>query len=254
MLKLTKPLVFFDLETTGLDIVKDRIVEIAILKVQTNGETSIKTRRLNPTIAISAEASAVHGISNDMVKDEPTFAQVAKSLFEMIKGADLAGFNSNRFDVPLLMEEFERAGITVDTSKIKLVDVQTIYHKMEQRTLSAAYRFYCDKSLDNAHSAQADIEATYQVLLAQIEKYEELEGNVDFLSEFSSHKRNVDLAGRVVLDDNDQPIFNFGKYKGQRVADVFNRDSSYYDWIIKSDFSLNTKSVVTALRLKNLGR
>ncbi|MFI3294608.1 MAG: 3'-5' exonuclease [Rikenellaceae bacterium] len=251
-LKLNRPLVFFDLETTGLDVVNDRIVEISLLKVLPDGSQEIKTRRLNPTIPISAESTAVHGITDDMVKDEPTFAQVARSLYRWIEGADLAGFNSNRFDVPMLVEELERAGVSVDTSSIKLVDVQNIFHKREPRTLVAAYKFYCGEELENAHSAEADITATYEVLLAQIEKYEDLGNTVDELSLVSTMNRNVDLAGRVVLDDNDVPVFNFGKYKGCSVAQTFQRDPSYYTWIMDRDFLQNTKNVVTRLRLEML--
>lgn len=252
-LKLKRPLILFDLETTGIDVAKDRIVEISLIKVLPSGEKEIKTRRINPTIPIPKGASDVHGIYDADVKDCPEFANIAKSLFEWIKGCDLGGFNSNRFDIPLLVEEFLRAGVQIDADDFKMVDVQTIFHKMEPRTLEAAYKFYCGKSIENAHSAQADIEATYDVLVAQIEKYEELEGDVDSLAEFSKQSKNVDFAGRIVYNDNDVPVFNFGKHKGIPVQEVFKKEPSYYNWIINGDFAQNTKNVCTKLRLAMYG-
>lgn len=249
-LKLNRPLVFFDLETTGIDVAKDKIVEISLIKVFPDGQKEIKTRRINPGMPIPKAASDVHGIYDEDVKDCPEFGNVAKSLGEWLKGCDLGGFNSNRFDIPLLVEEMLRAGVALEMEDVKLVDVQTIYHKMEPRTLEAAYKFYCGKSLENAHSAQADVEATYEVLLAQIEKYEELGEDVAALSEYSNVGRNVDFAGRIVYDENDVPVFNFGKHKGRSVADVFKNEVSYYNWIISGDFSQNTKNVCTKLRLK----
>lgn len=249
-LELKRPLIFFDLETTGVDPSRDRIVEMSFIKVLENGDKEVKTRRINPSMPIPAESTAVHGITDEDVKDEPLFAQVAKSLKSWIEGCDFAGYNSNRFDVPVLVEEFLRAGIEIDLSDIKLVDVQNIFHKKEQRTLVAAYKFYCGGDLENAHSAEADIEATYEVLLAQLERYDDLQGDVEFLSDYTRMNNNVDLAGRIVLNDNGVAVFNFGKHKGVAVEDVFRREPSYYDWIMRGDFTLNTKQVVTDIKSK----
>ena len=248
-LNLKNPIVFFDLETTGTNTSKDRIVEISILKVMPNGDEMAKTRRINPEMPIPAEASAVHGITDADVADCPRFRDIAKSLAQIIEGCDLAGFNSNRFDVPLLAEEFLRAGVDIDLKRHKFVDVQTIYHKKEPRTLSAAYKFYCGEELNNAHSADADTRATYEVLKAQLERYPDLENSIDYLSEFSTQERFVDFAGRIIYDKNNVEIFNFGKYKGQAVADVFRRDPNYYSWIMEGDFSLYLKKVVTQIRV-----
>lgn len=213
-LNLRRPLVFFDLETTGINITKDRIVELSYIKVLPDGSDVRKTIRVNPGMHIPEQATAVHHITDEDVKDKPLFKEIAKTLAKDFEGCDFAGFNSNRFDIPLLMEEFLRAGVDFDISKRKFIDIQTIFHKMEQRTLTAAYKFYCDKDLDNAHSANADTEATYEVLQAQLDRYPNLENDVDFLSKFSSQNRNVDLAGRIILNDNNVEVFNFGKYKG----------------------------------------
>lgn len=250
-LKLDRPIVFFDLETTGTNIGDDRIVEISYIKVYPDGREESGTRRINPGRPIPAEATAVHHISDEDVKDEPRFEQVAQALSEVFTNVDIAGFNSNRFDVPLLVEEFLRAGVNIDFSNCRFVDVQTIYHKMEQRTLSAAYRFYCDKNLEDAHSAQADTRATYEVLLAQLERYDTLQNDINFLSQFSTHTRNVDFAGRIVYNDKDVPVFNFGKYKGMPVAEVLLRDSGYYSWMMQGDFPLNTKNVITNIYLRS---
>lgn len=253
-LNLKRPLVFFDLETTGIDISRDRIVEISMVKVLLSGDKDIKTRRINPQMHIPAESTAIHGITDEDVKDCHTFKQIARSLAQFIEGCDLAGYNSNRFDVPMLVEEFLRVGVDVDLSTRKFVDVQTIFHKMEQRTLTAAYKFYCGKDIENAHSAEADTLATYEVLLGQLEKYgSELENDVSFLADFSRMNRTVDFAGRVVLDSKDVPVFSFGKHKGRSVAEVFATEPSYYDWIMKGDFTLNTKNVVTKIRLNLKG-
>lgn len=251
-LKLTKPLAFFDLETTGLNIASDRIVEIAILRVNPNGSKDTKTMLLNPTIPISKESSSIHGITDEDVKDKPTFEDVAKELEQFIQGCDLAGYNSNKFDIPLLAEEFLRADIDFDISKRNLVDVQNIFHRMEQRTLSAAYQFYCNKDLTNAHSAEADTTATYEILEAQIEKYEVLENNVKFLDQFSKKSNNVDLLGRIVYNENNVEVFNFGKHKGKAVTEVLEKEPGYYQWMMNGDFPLYTKKVLTALRLKAL--
>lgn len=252
-LNLKNPLVFFDLETTGININSDRVVEICYLKVYPNGNEESKTIRINPGIHIPEAASAVHGIYDVDVADCPTFKEVARSVANDIEGCDLAGFNSNRFDIPLLAEEFLRAGVDIDLSRRKFVDVQVIFHKMEQRTLSAAYKFYCGKNLEDAHTAEADTRATYEVLMAQIDRYpEDLKNDVSFLSDFSSFSKNVDFAGRMVYDDQGVEIFNFGKYKGMPVVEVLKRDPGYYGWILNSDFTLNTKAMLTKIRLREL--
>ncbi|HLW08838.1 MAG TPA: 3'-5' exonuclease [Fermentimonas sp.] len=252
-LNLKNPLVFFDLETTGINITRDRIVEISLLKVHPNGKEESKTRRINPEMPIPPESTAIHGITDDDVKDCPTFKQVAKSLAEMLEGCDMAGFNSSRFDVPMITEEFLRAGVDFDTSKRKFVDVQIIFHKKEQRTLEAAYAFYCDKQLENAHSAEADVIATYEVLKSQLDKYNDLENDVNFLSrEYSSFNNNVDLAGRIIYNDKGVEVFNFGKHRGKSVTEVLKNEPSYYSWMMDGDFPLNTKQVLTKLRLKDL--
>lgn len=252
-LNLKNPLVFFDLETTGINITRDRIVEISLLKVHPNGKEESKTRRINPEMPIPPESTAIHGITDEDVKDCPTFKQVAKSLAGMLEGCDMAGFNSSRFDVPMITEEFLRAGVDFDTSKRKFVDVQIIFHKKEQRTLEAAYAFYCDKQLENAHSAEADVIATYEVLKSQLDKYNDLENDVNFLSrEYSSFNNNVDLAGRIIYNDKGVEVFNFGKHRGKSVTEVLKNEPSYYSWMMDGDFPLNTKQVLTKLRLKDL--
>ena len=252
-LNLKNPLVFFDLETTGIDIVHDRIVEISILKINPNGTEETRTRRINPGIAIPAESSAIHGIYDEDVKEEPQFKKIAKSLADFMEGCDIAGFNSSRFDVPLLSEEFLRAGVDFDFSKRKMIDVQIIFHKKEQRTLEAALKFYCDKELTDAHSAEADTRATYEVLKGQLDKYDDLENSIDFLSkEYSSHNNNVDLAGRMIYDEKGVEIFNFGKHKGRSVAEVIKREPGFYAWMMDADFSLNTKQVLTRIKLREL--
>lgn len=249
-LNLRNPLIFFDLETTGVNITKDRIVEISYIKVMPNGTEIEKTIRVNPGMHIPEEATAIHHITDEDVKDKPLFKDVAKELSRVFEGCDIAGFNSNRFDIPLLMEEFLRAGVNFDFSKRKFIDIQTIFHKMEQRTLVAAYKFYCDKDLEEAHSANADTRATYEVLKAQLDRYDTLENDVDFLSKFSSQNRNVDLAGRIVLNDKNVEVFNFGKYKGQPVEDVLRRDVGYFGWMMQGDFPQNTKNVLTNIKLR----
>ncbi len=250
-LNLKNPVVFFDLETTGVNITSDRIVEISYLKIFPNGNEVSRTMRINPEMHIPEQASEVHGIYDDDVKDCPTFKQVAKDVAHDFEGADIAGFNSNRFDVPLLAEEFLRAGVDLDMTRRKFIDVQVIFHKMEQRTLSAAVKFYCGKELEGAHSADADTRATYEVLQAQLDRYDELQNDIAWLSEFSSHTRNVDFAGRIVYDDKGVEVFNFGKYKGIPVVEVLRRDPGYYSWIMQGDFSLNTKQVLTRIKLKS---
>jgi len=250
-LNLKNPLAFFDLETTGVNIVNDRIVEISIIKILTNGEKKIYTKRVNPTVPIPKQASDVHGILDEDVKDAPTFKEIAKEVAKFIEGADIAGYNSNRFDVPLLAEEFLRAEVDIDMRKRKFIDVQTIFHKMEQRTLVAAYKFYCNKDLTQAHSAEADTMATFEVLEAQLDKYPDLENDVEFLSKFSAQNKNADYAGRIVFNKEGVEVFNFGKYKGQAVEEVFQKDQGYYAWILKSDFALDTKKVLTQIKLRS---
>lgn len=249
-LKLTRPLVFFDLETTGTSITRDRIVEISIVKLMPDGRVLEKTRRINPEMPIPAEATAVHHITDDDVKDEPTFRQIANSLAQLIVGCDIAGFNSNRFDVPLLDAEFERVGVDMDLTKARFIDVQTIYHKKEPRTLSAAYKYYCGEELEGAHGANADTMATMKVLMAQLEKYDDLPTEVGALSEYASNNRNVDLVGRLIYDDQDREIINFGKYKGQVAADVLKKDPGYYSWIMAGDFPRTTKAAFTRIKLR----
>ena len=251
-LNLANPLVFFDLETTGININKDRIIEISILKISPNGDEDSKTRRINPGIPIPPESTLIHGITDEDIKDCPSFKEIAKSLATLIEGCDLAGFNSNRFDIPLLAEEFIRADADIDLSKRKFIDVQTIFHKMEQRTLIAAYKFYCNKDLENAHSAESDTKATYEVLKAQLDRYPDLQNDIKYLSEFSSFTNNVDFAGRMIYNDKGEEVINFGKYKGRLVTDVLNTDPSYYSWIMNGDFPLNTKKMLTEIRLRAL--
>lgn len=248
-LELKKTIAFIDIETTGLNIASDRIIEISILKIHPDGKKEVKTRRINPEMPISKESSEITGITDEDVKDEPTFKALAHSLYKFIEGCDLGGYNSIRFDIPILVEEFLRAEIDFDLKKIKQVDVQNIFHKMEKRTLEAAYKFYCNKSLDNAHSAEADIYATWEVLEAQLLKYEELEKNVTFLDAFSNFNRHVDTAGRIVYNDDNVEVFSFGKHKGVPVAEVFRKEPSYYSWMMNGDFPLHTKKIITELRL-----
>ena len=251
-LNLTRPIIFFDLETTGTDTTNDRIVEISMVKVAPDGEKTIKTRRINPEMPIPAEATAVHHITDEDVKDCPTFKQIAKSLKAFMEGCDFGGYNSNRFDLPLLVEEFLRAGVDVDFRKPRYIDVQNIFHKKEERTLVAAYRFYCGKELgDAAHGAEADTLATYEVLLGQLEKYEDLENDVEFLSKYSTRSEYADFAGRIGFDEKGQEIFTFGKYKGRVVAEVFKSDPSYYDWMMKGEFPQYTKKIITEIKLRD---
>lgn len=249
-LNLKNPLVVFDLETTGIDIVKDRIIEISYVKVFPNEKEESKTMRINPGMPIPPASTAIHGITDDDVKDCPLFKNVAKQLAAQIEGCDLAGYNSNRFDIPLLVEEFLRAGVDIDLTRRKFIDVQTIFYKMEQRTLAAAYKFYCQKSLENPHAAAADTMATYEVLKAQLDRYPELKNDVTFLSEFSSFTNNVDFAGRMVYNEKNQEVFNFGKYKGRLVEEVLKQEPAYYSWMMNGDFPLNTKQKLTEIKLR----
>lgn len=266
-LKLTRPLAVFDLETTGVNVGSDRIVEICILKIFPDGRKEIKTRRVNPTIPIPAVTTAIHGICDDDVKDEPTFAQIAKSLAAFLKDCDLAGYNSNKFDIPMLVEEFLRADVDFEVKNRRFIDVQNIFHKMEPRTLVAAYRFYCNTDLTNAHSAEADVLATYEVLKAQLDKYHDAEyedkegkksrpvvNDVTALHEFTFMTKNADLVGHLIFNDKNQEIFNFGKNKGKSVEEVFTAEPAYYDWMMKADFPLSTKRVITAIKLRGFNK
>ena len=251
-LKLSKPICFFDLETTGIDITKDRIVEISILKVYPNGNKESKTWLVNPTIPIPKAASDVHGITDERVANEPTFKELAKQIHNMIKDSDLAGYNSDRFDIPLLAEEMLRAEVDFDLGNRVSVDVQTIFHKMEQRTLSAAYKFYCGKDLIDAHTASADTNATYEILKAQLDRYDNLENNIKKLSEFTYRKQIADFAGFIGYNAKGEEIFTFGKHKGKRVEDIFDEEPGYFGWLLGADFPLYTKKILTAIKLRKL--
>ena len=253
-LNLKNPIIFFDLETTGINVTTDRIVEIAIIKVQPNGKEEEKSMRINPTIPIPKDASKIHKIYDEDVKDAPTFKAVAKEIASFIEGCDLAGFNSNRFDIPLLAEEFLRADVDINLHKRRMIDVQTIFHKMEQRTLVAAYKFYCNESLENAHAAMADTKATYEVLKAQLDKYEDLQNDMDYLHKFSTHHKYADFLGRIILNKNNEEVINFGKYKGKTVESVFEKDPGYYSWIMNADFPLYTKKILTEIKLRGFNK
>ncbi len=267
LLNLRNPLVFLDLETTGMNIATDRIVEIALLKVGVDGSEEEKQMLINPEIPIPPEVSQIHGITNDDVKDKPVFREVAKLLAKFIEGCDLCGFNSNRFDIPLLAEEFLRAGVDIDLKRHKFIDVQAIFHKMEKRTLAAAYKFYCNKELVDAHSAMSDTKATYEVLKAQLDMYQGVEfeegkgvksipivNDVAKLSQFSSYDQNVDFVGRIVYDGNGVEVFNFGKNKGVPVEKVLSEQPGYYGWMMDSEFPLYTKKVLTSIKLKMINK
>lgn len=262
-LNLTRPLAFIDLETTGIKVATDRVVEICILRIEPDGTTSIKTLRLNPEMEIPWESTAIHGITNADVKDCPTFRQVAQELEGFLDSCDLAGYNSNHFDIPLLVEEFLRVEVDFNLKGRRLVDVQNIFHKMEPRNLTAAYQFYCNKELINAHTAEADTIATYEILKAQLDRYKEKEfkdrdgqvntpivNDIKALSEFSSQEKNVDMVGHIVFNARQEEVFNFGKHKGKRVTEVFKNEPSYFDWIMKSEFPLSTKKVVRLIKLR----
>jgi DNA polymerase-3 subunit epsilon len=266
-LNLTRPIAFFDLETTGIKVATDRIVEICIHRINPDGSTKTKTLRINPEVPIPPEVTAIHGITDEDVKDAPKFREVAHDLVHFLESCDLAGFNSNHFDIPLLVEEFLRAGFDFELKGRRFIDVQNIFHKMEPRNLHAAYKFYCDKDLVNAHSAEADTIATYEILKAQLDRYKETafkdrKGNVTLpvvndvksLSEFSYASKSADLVGQIVYNDKNEEIFNFGKHKGKPVAEVFKNEPSYYDWIMKSEFTLSTKKVVTSIKLRGFNK
>lgn len=251
-INLVRPICFFDLETTGINISKDRIVEISVLKIFPNGNKESKTWLVNPKIPIPNEVSNIHGITDDMVVNEPSFDSIGVHVKDMIDKCDLGGFNSNKFDIPLLAEEFLRNEIDFNLENVKCIDVQNIFHKMEKRTLGAAYKFYCQKDLIDAHSSKADTLATFEVLEAQIEKYSELENNVDFLSDFSSRNKSVDLAGFIIYNKDNIPCFSFGKHKGKTVDFIIENEPGYLGWILNSDFPMYTKKILTKLRLSKL--
>lgn len=251
MLQLTKPLAFIDLETTGINLATDRIIEIAIVKVLPDGKRSVKRKLINPQISIPKQSSDLHGITNEMVKDAPTFKDVAHELKQMLDGCDIAGYNSNRFDIPMLVEEFLRAGVDFDMKGRRLLDVQNIFHKMEQRTLSAAYKFYCNKILDGAHSAEIDATATHEILIAQLERYPDLGCSVESVLKLIGEETIVDFARRFIME-NGVEIFNFGKYKGRSVAEVLRIEPQYYDWMMKGDFPQYTKQKLTEIRTRSL--
>ena len=253
-LKISKPLCFFDLETTGINVSSDRIVEISVLKIYPNGNKESRTWLVNPGIKIPQEAINVHGISNEMVVNEPNFSEIAHEVKSMINNCDLAGYNSDKFDIPLLAEELLRADIDFDIDNIHTIDVQNIFHKMEQRTLAAAYKYYCGKILDNAHSSKVDTLATYEVLESQLKKYSELENDVKFLSNFSKRGKNVDPAGFIKLNENEIPCFSFGKHKGKSVEYIMQNEPGYFGWILNADFPMYTKKVLTKLRLEKFNK
>lgn len=253
-LNLRKPLVILDLETTGVNIATDRIVEFSALKVSPGGAEEWLTLRLNPGIPISPEATRVHGISDADVANEPQFRDVARRIASFLEGSDLAGFNSMKFDIPILCEEFLRVNVDFNPARHKYIDVQVIFHKKEQRTLSAAYKFYCNSDLENAHSAQADTAATYEILKAQLDRYPDLENDIDKLSAFSAFNNNADLAGRIVFNEQGVEVFNFGKHKGKPVELVFKEEPSYYSWMMNGDFPQNTKQVITAIKVRSFGK
>ena len=248
-IKLNRPICFFDLETTGGNVGKDRIVEIAILRVDVDKKESKRVWRVNPEMEISFQAIEVHGITNEMIENEPNFSHYSNEIYQFLKGCDLAGFNSIRFDIPILVEELIRANVEFDFTQIRMIDSQVIYHKKEPRNLSAALQFYCNKELKNAHSAIDDTIATYEVFKAQIEKYDDLESDMDSLNKYSNRYNNLDFAGKIRIDNDDDAIFAFGKYTGQKVVEVFRKDKGYYSWIMKGDFPEYTKKIFTKLQL-----
>jgi len=252
LLTLSRAISFFDLETTGVKINHDRIVEISILRLQPNGNKTTKTWRVNPEMPIPEEVSKLHGIYDKDVANEPTFKMIAPEINQFMHDTDLAGYNSTKFDIPVLMEEFNRAGLVFEMKGRKLVDVQHIFFQMEKRTLAAAYKFYCDKNLDNAHSAEADVTATFEILEAQLNRYSDIMPDINSLHEFCNSNKNVDLAARMVYNDKNQAVFNFGKYKGRLVEDVFKTDTGYYDWMMKGEFPMNTKQKLTEIYTRNI--
>jgi DNA polymerase-3 subunit epsilon len=253
-LNLKRPIAFIDLETTGINVSTDRIVELSVLKISPNGKEEWMTTRINPEMAIPPKTTAIHGISDEDVAKSPTFREVARNLATFLEGCDLAGYNAIKFDIPLLAEEFLRVNIDFSFRKRRYVDVQVIFHKKEQRTLSAAYQFYCKKELEDAHSSKADTAATFEILKSQLERYKDLENDVEKLADFSSFNSNVDFAGRIILDENGVEVFNFGKHKGKSVEFVFNEEPAYYSWMMNGEFPLYTKKVLTEIKLRSFGK
>jgi DNA polymerase-3 subunit epsilon len=253
-LNLKRPLAFIDLETTGINIASDRIVEISVLKISPNGKEEWMTTRVNPEMPIPPKTTAIHGIKDEDVKSSPTFREIGKNLASFLEGCDLAGYNAIKFDIPVLAEEFLRVNIDFNFKKRRYVDVQVIFHKKEQRTLGAAYQFYCKKDLEGAHGSKADTAATFEVLKSQLDKYKDLENDVEKLADFSSFNTNVDFAGRIIVDENGIEVFNFGKHKGKAVETVFSQEPAYYSWMMNGDFPLYTKKVLTEIKLRSFGK
>jgi DNA polymerase III subunit epsilon len=253
-LNLKKPIAFIDLETTGINVTTDRIVELSVLKVSPNGKEEWMTSRVNPEMPIPPKTTAIHGITDEDVKSAPTFKEIGKKLAAFLEGCDLAGYNAIKFDIPVLAEEFLRVNIDFNFRKRRYVDVQVIFHKKEQRTLSAAYLFYCKKELEGAHGSKADTTATFEVLKSQLDRYHDLENDVEKLADFSSFNSNVDFAGRIILDENGFEVFNFGKHKGKQVEAVFSEEPSYYSWMMNGEFPLYTKKILTEIKLRSFGK
>lgn len=253
-LNLRRPIAFIDLETTGINVSADRIVELSVLKINPNGSEEWMISRINPEMPIPPKSTAIHGITDADVADAPKFREIAKNLAAFLEGTDLAGFNAIKFDIPVLAEEFLRVNIDFNFLKRKYVDVQVIFHRKEQRTLSAAYKFYCDRELENAHTSRADTQATYEVLKAQLERYNDLENDVEKLADFSSYDNLVDFAGRIIYDEKGVEVFNFGKHKGKPVEEVFREEPSYYSWMMNGDFALYTKKILTEIKLRSFGK
>ncbi len=253
-LNIRRPVAFFDIETTGINIAADRIVELSVLKISPDGSKEWLSTRINPEIPIPASATAIHGITDSDVANAPAFREVARKLTGFLEGCDLAGYNAIKFDIPLLAEEFLRANIDFSFRKRRYVDVQVIFHKKEQRTLSAAYQFYCNKVLDGAHSSKADTQATYEVLKAQLDMYPDLENDINYLADFSTVANAADFAGRIIFDDDGNEVFNFGKHKGKKVETVLKEEPSYYSWMMNGDFPLYTKKILTEIKLRSFGK
>lgn len=253
-LNLKRPIAFLDLETTGLNIASDRIVEMSVLKISPGGKEDWMISKINPEMPIPPKSTAIHGIKDEDVASSPTFREIAKNLASFLEGCDLSGYNALKFDIPVLAEEFLRVNVDFNFKKRKYVDVQVIFHKKEQRTLSAAYQFYCNQSLQNAHSSTADTQATYEVLQAQLERYPDLVNDIEKLSDFSAHNTSADFIGRIIYDENGVETFNFGKHKGKTVEQVFKDDPAYYSWMMNGDFPLYTKKIITEIKLRNFGK
>jgi DNA polymerase-3 subunit epsilon len=242
------------LETTGINVSTDRIVELSVLKISPNGKEDWMSTRVNPEMAIPPKTTAIHGIKDEDVLNSPTFKEVGRKLSAFLEGCDLAGYNAVKFDIPVLAEEFLRVNIDFNFRKRKYIDVQVIFYKKEQRTLAAAYQFYCKKELEGAHGSKADTAATFEVLKSQLDRYQDLENDVEKLADYSSFNNNVDFAGRIILDENDVEVFNFGKHKGKSVELVFSEEPAYYSWMMNGDFPLYTKKVLTEIKLRSFGK